>query len=91
MPLSPSSSTVAEELAGGFPWLRFGAALEAQYRSHYYGEQLGQSWVGSGRFGLVPYVGLLHGGVLLFALALIAIRHNRWALANLWRGRGMAA
>ena len=45
----------------------------------------------SGRFGLVPYVGLLHGGVLLFALALIAIRHNRWALANLWRGRGMAA
>jgi lipopolysaccharide export system permease protein len=52
---------------------------------------LGQSWVGSGRFGLVPYVGLLHGGVLLFALALIAIRHNRWALANLWRGRGMAA
>ncbi len=35
-------SPVAEELAGGFPWLRFGAALEAQYRSHYYGEQLGQ-------------------------------------------------
>ena len=44
---------------------------------------LGQSWVGSGRFGLVPYVGMLHGGVLLFALCLIAIRHNRWSWATL--------
>jgi len=46
---------------------------------------LGQSWVGTGRVGVAAYVGLLHGGVLAFALALIAIRHNRWSLAALWR------
>lgn len=48
---------------------------------------LGQSWVESGRFGLLPYVGMLHGGVLVFALALIGIRHNRWSWTTLWRRR----
>ncbi|MGP1628863.1 MAG: LPS export ABC transporter permease LptF [Giesbergeria sp.] len=48
---------------------------------------LGESWVGSGRFGMLTYVVLLHGGTLLFALGLIAIRHNRWSLATLWRRR----
>ncbi len=35
-------SPVAEELAGAFPWLRFGPALEAQYRNHRYGDRPGQ-------------------------------------------------
>ena len=46
---------------------------------------LGQSWVGSGRFGLVPYVVLLHGGVFAFALTLIGIRHHRWSWRTLLR------
>ncbi len=45
---------------------------------------LGQSWVGSGRFGLLPYMGVLHGGMLAFAIALIAIRHHRWSWRTLW-------
>jgi len=39
---SLEKSPVAEELAGGFPWLHFSEALELQYRNHYYGERLGQ-------------------------------------------------
>ncbi len=42
---------------------------------------LGQSWVGSARFGLVPYLAGLHGGMLAFALLLITMRHHRWS----WR------
>ena len=42
MQQSLDRSPVAEELAGGFPWLHFGEALEAQYRKHYYGDHLGQ-------------------------------------------------
>ena len=46
---------------------------------------LGESWVGSGRFGLLPYLGLLHGGALAFALALITVRHHRWSWRTLRR------
>jgi diguanylate cyclase (GGDEF)-like protein len=35
-------SPVNEELARGFPWLRFEKGLEAQYRQHYYGDHLPQ-------------------------------------------------
>lgn len=45
---------------------------------------LGQSWVGSGRVGLWPYMVLLHGSVFAFAAALIAIRHHRWSFRNLF-------
>lgn len=39
---SLEKSAVAEELAGGFPWLYFSETLEPQFRNHYYGERLGQ-------------------------------------------------
>ncbi len=48
---------------------------------------LGQSWVGSGRFGLVPYLVLLHGGVLAIALTLISARHNHWSLRAVFSSR----
>ena len=44
---------------------------------------LGQSWVGSGRVGLWPYLASLHGGVFAFSATLIATRHNRWSLRSL--------
>ncbi len=49
---------------------------------------LGQSWVGSGRFGLLPYMVSLHGGVFVFAAGLIAIRHHRWSPKSLFLRKG---
>ncbi|MDP3227478.1 MAG: LPS export ABC transporter permease LptF [Acidovorax sp.] len=46
---------------------------------------LGQSWVGAGRLGLVSFMVMLHGGMLLMSLLVIAARHNQWTLASLWR------
>ncbi|MDM0110763.1 LPS export ABC transporter permease LptF [Variovorax sp. J22R133] len=39
---------------------------------------LGESWVGSGRFSLPAYLVALHGGVLLLTLLWLAKRHNNW-------------
>ena len=47
-------SPVAEELARGFPWLRFEGALEDQYRQHTYGDNLRQL-----RFNLAVAFGLM--------------------------------
>ncbi|MDP9901816.1 LPS export ABC transporter permease LptF [Variovorax ginsengisoli] len=40
---------------------------------------IGQSWVGSGRFGLAGFLIGLHGGVFLIAVAWLAKRNNNWA------------
>ncbi len=51
---------------------------------------LGQSWVGSGRMGLVPFMALLHGGTLGAGMLLLAIRHNQWTPRRLWARRSPA-
>lgn len=44
---------------------------------------VGQAWIGAGRFGLAPFMAVLHGGTLLAGLLLLAARHNRWSLRAL--------
>ncbi|RYF71346.1 MAG: LptF/LptG family permease, partial [Comamonadaceae bacterium] len=46
---------------------------------------LGQSWVGAGRLGLVSFMVLLHGGMLLLSLLVLAVRHNQWTIRRLWQ------
>lgn len=48
---------------------------------------LGQSWVGAGRLGLVSFMVMLHGGMLLMSLLVVAARHNHWTVARLWQSR----
>jgi lipopolysaccharide export system permease protein len=48
---------------------------------------LGQSWVGAGRLGLAPFMLMLHGGTLAFALLVLAARHNHWTVRRLWQRR----
>ncbi len=47
---------------------------------------VGQSWVAAGRMGMGPFMILLHGGTLLFALLLLVARHNQWSLRTLLAG-----
>jgi len=39
---------------------------------------LGQSWISSGRYGMGGFMLLLHGGVMLVALAWLGLRNNNW-------------
>lgn len=39
---------------------------------------LGQSWISAGKFQLIPFLLVLHGGVLLLAIAWLTVRHNNW-------------
>ena len=39
---------------------------------------LGESWVGSGRYQAGEFMLALHGGALLAVLAWLAMRHNNW-------------
>ena len=39
---------------------------------------LGQSWISSGKFALIPFLLVLHGGVLLLAGGWLTVRHNNW-------------
>ncbi len=54
---------------------------------------VGQSWIGNGRIGLVPFLILLHGGIFLLTMAWLMGRNGDW----LWRlkqrrgARGAAA
>ena len=48
---------------------------------------LGQSWVGAGRLGLMGFLVLLHGGMLLISLLVLAARHNHWTLGRLLPSR----
>jgi len=52
---------------------------------------LGQSWIGTGRAGFLPFVLVLHGGTLAAALLWLGKQHNGWTLPVLLRrlrGRG---
>ena len=48
---------------------------------------LGQSWVGAGRLGLGSFMLLLHGGMLLTSLLILAVRHNQWSVRSIWQRR----
>ncbi|MEJ8823334.1 LPS export ABC transporter permease LptF [Variovorax humicola] len=50
---------------------------------------LGQGWIGSGRFGAGPFLLTLHGGVFAIAVAWLAKRHNNWSFG--WRRRSSKA
>ena len=39
---------------------------------------LGESWIGSGRFGIAGFMLALHGGVLFMTLLWLAKRHSNW-------------
>jgi lipopolysaccharide export system permease protein len=39
---------------------------------------LGQSWIGTGRFGFSQFLLVLHGGALLLGLLWLTKRHNNW-------------
>ncbi|MBS0454937.1 MAG: LPS export ABC transporter permease LptF [Proteobacteria bacterium] len=52
---------------------------------------LGESWIGSGRFEMVGFLVLLHGGVLIGALAWLAKRHYNWSFLNLLPARRSVA
>ncbi len=43
---------------------------------------LGQGWIGSGRFSPAAFLLALHGGVFLIAVAWLAKRHNNWAFGK---------
>lgn len=51
---------------------------------------LGQSWVEAGKLGLPAFMALLHGGTLVLAMAILAVRHNHWTLRRLWPTRSTA-
>jgi lipopolysaccharide export system permease protein len=48
---------------------------------------LGQSWVGAGKLSLSAFMFFLHGGTLVLALIILAVRHNRWTLRRLQPAR----
>ncbi|EER60004.1 permease YjgP/YjgQ family protein [Acidovorax delafieldii 2AN] len=48
---------------------------------------LGQSWIGAGKLGLLSFMLLLHGGTLIMAGIILAIRHNHWTPRHLWTHR----
>ncbi|MET0541461.1 MAG: LPS export ABC transporter permease LptF [Variovorax sp.] len=43
---------------------------------------LGQGWIGSGRYRATSFLLVLHGGVFLLAIAWLATRHNNWRLGR---------
>lgn len=51
---------------------------------------LGQSWISTGKVALVPFLLLLHGGILAFSALLLAARHNHWSLRPWWQRRRAA-
>ena len=51
---------------------------------------LGQSWIGTGKVTLLPFLLLLHGGIFAFSALLLAVRHNHWSLRPWWQRRRTA-
>ena len=51
---------------------------------------VGQSWIGAGRLGLLPFMLMLHGGTLALGLLLLAARHNHWSPRSLLARRSAA-
>ena len=39
---------------------------------------VGQNWIAAGKIGALPFMLLLHGGVLVMALAWLGLRHMNW-------------
>ncbi|MDO5691300.1 MAG: LPS export ABC transporter permease LptF [Pseudomonadota bacterium] len=53
---------------------------------------VGESWIGTGKLGMVPFMLLLHGGIFLLALGWLLARHGGWPHARrLLAGRRSAA
>jgi lipopolysaccharide export system permease protein len=52
---------------------------------------LGQSWIMSGKVSFAGFLLLLHGGVLLASLLLLAMRHSQWSWRKLLPPRKVAA
>ena len=48
---------------------------------------LGQSWIGAGKMQLLPFLLMLHGGILAFSALLLTARHNHWSLRPWWQRR----
>ena len=48
---------------------------------------LGQSWISAGKLQLLPFLLVLHGGVLLLATGWLTVRHNNWNWRQLLLGR----
>lgn len=40
---------------------------------------VGQSWIGTGRFDFLPFMAVLHGGVFLLAVLWLSVRHHNWS------------
>ena len=52
---------------------------------------LGQSWIGSGKVGFVPFMLGLHGGAFLLGALWLGKQHNNWVWPRLQRGTARAA
>jgi lipopolysaccharide export system permease protein len=48
---------------------------------------IGQNWVSQSRFGLLPWLLILHGGVFACTLLWLGIRQQQWSWRNLWPQR----
>lgn len=48
---------------------------------------LSQSWISAGKVQFLPNLIALHGGVFMFAMIWLAVRHNNWSWRNLFSGR----
>jgi lipopolysaccharide export system permease protein len=46
---------------------------------------LGQSWIGSGKVQLWPFMLALHGGALAMAAVWLTVRHNQWSWQRLFK------
>jgi lipopolysaccharide export system permease protein len=44
---------------------------------------VGQNWISTGRIGALPYMLMLHGGVLALALLWLSLRHMNWSWRNM--------
>lgn len=51
---------------------------------------LGQNWVGAGRWSMAGFTALLHGGTLALGLLVLTARHHQWHPRRLWTRRSTA-
>jgi lipopolysaccharide export system permease protein len=52
---------------------------------------LGQSWIGSGKAQLWPFMLALHGGALALAVLWLTVRHNQWSWQRLFKTQSTKA
>ena len=60
------------------------------FASYYNLLSAGQSWIGNGRIGLVPFLILLHGGIFALTMAWLLARNGNWSLPRLRRKEAAA-